>query len=88
MTENRQAKGVVLKNGEQITAPVVISNATIWDTYRHLLDPADLPARDRTESLATPTVDSFMHLHLGIRADGLRRCQKFIMWLFTTAMLM
>ncbi|KPQ35088.1 MAG: Phytoene dehydrogenase-related protein [Phormidesmis priestleyi Ana] len=71
MTENRQAKGVVLKNGEQITAPVVISNATIWDTYRHLLDPADLPARDRTESLATPTVDSFMHLHLGIRADGL-----------------
>jgi carotene isomerase len=55
-----------------ITAPIVISNATIWDTYHHLLDSSDLPANYRAQSLATPAVDSFMHLHLGIRAEGLQ----------------
>ena len=71
VTEQGRTKGVRLKNGEQLAAPVVISNATLWDTYRHLLEPADLPAGDRTQALKTPAVDSFMHLHLGIRADGL-----------------
>ncbi|MGC1308228.1 MAG: NAD(P)/FAD-dependent oxidoreductase [Phormidesmis sp.] len=68
---DRQATGVRLKNGDRIIAPVVISNATIWDTYRHLLDPSDLPDSYREPALATPAVDSFMHLHLGIRADGI-----------------
>ncbi|MBE9062147.1 FAD-dependent oxidoreductase [cf. Phormidesmis sp. LEGE 11477] len=91
ITKKGKAKGVVLKNGEQINAPIVISNATRWDTYRHLLDPAGLDpteldstgldstgldstglaASDRQAALSTPAVDSFMHLHLGIRADGL-----------------
>ena len=71
ITEQGAAKGVVLKNGDRITAPTVISNATIWDTYSHLLDPSELPADYRTQSLQTPAVDSFMHLHLGIRAEGL-----------------
>jgi phytoene dehydrogenase-like protein len=52
-------------------APIVISNATIWDTYNRLLNPEDLPDRDRQQAIATPAIDSFMHLHLGIRADGL-----------------
>jgi hypothetical protein len=34
------------------------------------LRPDDLPASERQAALATPSVDSFMHLHLGIRADG------------------
>jgi phytoene dehydrogenase-like protein len=54
-----------------IAAPIVISNATLWDTYTHLLDPSDLPSDYRARSLETPAVDSFMHLHLGIRAEGL-----------------
>jgi phytoene dehydrogenase-like protein len=33
--------------------------------------PEDLPQSYRQQSLETPAVDSFMHLHLGIRADGL-----------------
>jgi len=36
-----------------------------------MLDPTDLPAQYREASLETPTTGSFMHLHLGIRADGL-----------------
>ena len=69
--ENGRAQGVVLKGGETIRARTVISNATVWDTYQHLLNPEDLPAAYRKEALETPAVDSFMHLHLGIRAEGL-----------------
>ncbi|MEM6448687.1 MAG: NAD(P)/FAD-dependent oxidoreductase [Cyanobacteria bacterium P01_D01_bin.105] len=71
LIEQGVAKGVVLKSGEKILAHTVISNATIWDTYARLLDPADIPADARAKALETPSVDSFMHLHLGIRADGL-----------------
>ncbi|HEY9600072.1 MAG TPA: NAD(P)/FAD-dependent oxidoreductase [Allocoleopsis sp.] len=63
--------GVRLQNGEILNAPVVISNATIWDTYTKLLRPEDLPQPYRKSALETPVVESFMHLHLGIRADGL-----------------
>jgi len=54
-----------------LPAAIVISNATLWDTCTHLLKPEDLPSQFRQTALQTPAVDSFMHLHLGIRADGL-----------------
>lgn len=66
-----RATGVRLRQGETLQAPVIISNATVWDTYTQLLQPQDLPDSFRQTALATPTVDSFMHLHLGIRAEGL-----------------
>ena len=69
--EGGKATGVVLKNGERLSAPVVVSNATMWDTYSHLLSGDDLPTDYRDEALSTAAVDSFMHLHLGIRSDGL-----------------
>ncbi|MBT9312185.1 phytoene desaturase family protein [Leptothoe kymatousa] len=65
------AKGVRLKNGERIQAAKVISNATLWDTCNHLLRAEDLPASYGQQALKTPAVDSFMHLHLGIRSEGL-----------------
>jgi len=71
LVESGQAVGVKLQNGEILHAPIVISNATIWDTYNHLLRPEDLPASYRQVALETPAVDSFMHLHLGIRGTGL-----------------
>lgn len=71
MVEQGRAVGVRLRNGELLTAPVIISNATLWDTYTKLLQPDDLPAAYRARSLSTPAIDSFMHLHLGIRAAGL-----------------
>lgn len=71
LVEAGEARGVRLKNGETIQSRKVISNATVWDTYQHLLDPTDLPTTYRTKALETPVVDSFMHLHLGIRAEGL-----------------
>jgi carotene isomerase len=67
----RKVVGVQLTNGEILNAPIVISNASIWDTYTKLLHPDDLPASYRKAALDTPIVDSFMHLHLGIRGEGL-----------------
>ncbi len=71
LVEAGKAVGVRLRNGEIMRAAIVISNATVWDTYSHLLKPDDLPASYRQTALETPAVDSFMHLHLGIRSDGL-----------------
>ncbi len=69
--QDRQVTGVQLRNGTELTAPVVISNATLWDTYTQLLAPEDIPADFRATALETPAIHSFMHLHLGIRAAGL-----------------
>ncbi|WP_017324122.1 NAD(P)/FAD-dependent oxidoreductase [Synechococcus sp. PCC 7336] len=69
--EGGRAVGVRLQSGEAIEADAVISNATVWDTYATLIDPKHLPERDRQAALETPAVHSFMHLHLGIRAEGL-----------------
>ncbi|MGJ3247012.1 MAG: phytoene desaturase family protein [Elainellaceae cyanobacterium] len=69
--EEGRAVGIQLRNGETFHAPVIISNATIWDTYSSLVKPEDLPSSFRHDALKTPAVESFMHLHLGIRAEGL-----------------
>lgn len=71
LVESGKVTGVRLRRGEILNAPIVISNASIWDTYGKLLQPQDLPASYRQSALATPAVDSFMHLHLGIKAEGL-----------------
>lgn len=71
LLENGRVTGVRLRQGEVLKAAIVISNASLWDTCTHLLSPQDLPAQYRQSALATPAVDSFMHLHLGIRAEGL-----------------
>ncbi|MDA0268931.1 MAG: NAD(P)/FAD-dependent oxidoreductase [Cyanobacteria bacterium] len=71
LLKNRQVTGVQLRNGQTLAAPVVISNASLWDTYTQLLAPGDLPPDFRTAALGTPAIHSFMHLHLGIRAADL-----------------
>ncbi|MGH1395535.1 MAG: phytoene desaturase family protein [Trichormus sp.] len=71
LVESGKVTGVRLRNGEVLPAAIVISNATLWDTYNNLLRPEDLPTAYRESALKTPAVESFMHLHLGIRADGL-----------------
>lgn len=71
LVESGHVIGIQLRMGEIVRAPIVISNATVWDTYTQLLSPQDLPAAYRQNALSTPVVESFMHLHLGIRAEGL-----------------
>ncbi len=71
IVESGNITGIKLRKGDIVEAPIVISNATLWDTYNHLLEPEYLPKSYRQEQLKTPAVDSFMHLHLGIKAEGL-----------------
>ncbi|MBW4525642.1 MAG: NAD(P)/FAD-dependent oxidoreductase [Phormidium tanganyikae FI6-MK23] len=71
LVESGKVRGIRSRNGEEISASIVISNASIWDTYSQLLEPSDLPSSYRQKSLKTPAINSFMHLHLGIRAEGL-----------------
>ncbi len=71
LIEAGRVTGVRLRKGTIIRAPIVISNATIWDTYTHLVAPEELPESYRRQALETPALNSFMHLHLGIKADGL-----------------
>jgi phytoene dehydrogenase-like protein len=61
-----------LRNGKEIRAKkAVISNASVWDTLK-LLPEASIPKQYRQRQQATPECDSFMHLHLGIDAQGIR----------------
>ena len=73
LVESGRVSGIRLRRGEILTAPVVISNATLWDTYTQLLRAEDLPTSYRHKALLTPAVDSFMHLHLGIQSQGLEQ---------------
>ena len=69
--QQNQVTGVTLRNGEELRAPVVIANATLWDTYTKLIEPEQLPRSCQQQVQQTQPIHSFMHLHLGIRAAGL-----------------
>jgi len=61
-----------MRNGKEIRAnKAVVSNASVWDTLK-LIPEGAVPKRYVQQQQATPECDSFMHLHLGIDATGLR----------------
>lgn len=73
LVEGKRAVGVRLRGGKQIGArQAVVSNASVWDTLKLLPDEA-VPKSFRNSGQATPECDSFMHLHLGIDAEGLEK---------------
>ena len=65
------AVGVKLRGGSEVRAPIVLSNASVWDTYSKLLPPGAVSQKEKEDAMGTPHSESFMHLHLGIKADGL-----------------
>lgn len=72
LVENNRAVGVRLRGGREITATkAVISNASVWDTLK-LLPENSVSKSYRERRQTTPECDSFMHLHLGIDAAGMR----------------
>jgi phytoene dehydrogenase-like protein len=71
LVEGNRAVGVRLRGGKEMRSRrAVVSNASVWDTLK-LLPEAAVPKRFRAKRQATPECDSFMHLHLGIDAQGL-----------------
>ncbi|MFN6562031.1 MAG: phytoene desaturase family protein [Nostoc sp. ChiSLP01] len=72
LVEGNRAVGVRLGDRQEIRArKAVISNASVWDTLKLLPENA-VSKHFRAQRQATPECDSFMHLHLGINADGLQ----------------
>ncbi|RYR76003.1 hypothetical protein Ahy_A01g000595 [Arachis hypogaea] len=72
VVENGRAIGVKLRSGQFIRAKkAVVSNASMWDTLRLL--PKDVIPKSYSDKIkTTPQCESFMHLHLGIDAEGIR----------------
>ncbi|MBE9128037.1 MULTISPECIES: phytoene desaturase family protein [unclassified Coleofasciculus] len=71
LVEGNRAVGVRLRGGKEMRArQAVVSNASVWDTLK-LLPEGSVPQQFRAKRQATPICDSFMHLHLGIDAQGL-----------------
>jgi len=71
LVEGNKAVGVGLRGGQEIRARrAVVSNASIWDTLK-LLPEGAVSQKFRSQRQGTPECDSFMHLHLGINAQGL-----------------
>jgi carotene isomerase len=71
LVEQGRAVGVQLKNGKTLRAKrAVVSNVSMWDLLK-LLPAESVPQSFRQKRQTTPQCDSFMHLHLGIDAEGL-----------------
>ncbi|KAL9677008.1 hypothetical protein QQ045_005232 [Rhodiola kirilowii] len=70
--ENGRATGVNLRSGQFIRAKkAVVSNASMWDTL-NLLPKEVVPDSYKRGIESTPRCESFMHLHLGFDAEGIR----------------
>ncbi|CAO2830527.1 unnamed protein product [Amaranthus hypochondriacus] len=72
VVENGRAVGVRLRSGQFIRAKkAVVSNASMWDTM-DMLPAESVPKAFQDRIKSTPQCESFMHLHLGFDAEGLR----------------
>ncbi len=76
--KNKQAIGVKLKNGEEIFADKIVSNADIWSTVELL--PNEVVKSWATHKNKTPKCKSFLHIHLGFNADGLKNIPLHSIW--------
>ncbi len=65
------AIAVKLANGEVLTAKRVISNATRWDTFEHLLKDEPMPASEQRWQQRYQRSPSFLSLHLGVKAGAI-----------------
>lgn len=66
LTKNGRATGVVLEDGTEIAASVVVSNLHPKTTYLSLLDPADVPAEILRSMEHFITRSGTVKIHLGL----------------------
>jgi prolycopene isomerase len=67
---DRRVRGVTLDTGQEVRAPVVISNADARDTFQALLDPAEVPTGYLTKLRRLEPSMSVMALYLGTDLDA------------------
>jgi len=71
LTENGRSVGVELASGETFYAKRIVSNATRWDTFEHLLPAESMPAAEQRWQRRYRKSPSFLSVHLGVRAEAL-----------------
>jgi prolycopene isomerase len=69
LLERGKAVGVELATGERYWAARVVSNATRWDTFNHLLPRHPLPRPEQRWRQRYQQSPSFLSVHLGVRAE-------------------
>lgn len=61
LVDSGNVVGVRLRRGKIIKAPIVIANATIWDTYGKLLQPALYRAAGDSKFTNSSSVGNYWH---------------------------
>ena len=69
--ENGRAVGVELASGKVYRAKRIVSNATRWDTFEHLLPTDKMPIAEKKWQQRYQKSPSFLSLHLGVKAEAL-----------------
>lgn len=67
--ERGKAVGVKLATGETYRARRIVSNATRWDTFEHLVPTDHKPAAEQRWQRRYRKSPSFLSLHLGVNAE-------------------
>ncbi|KAA8497842.1 Prolycopene isomerase, chloroplastic [Porphyridium purpureum] len=67
--DNGKAAGVLLADGTELRAPVIVSNATRWNTFGSLIKPEQVPASEQKWRERYEKSPSFLSLHLGVDAS-------------------
>jgi phytoene dehydrogenase-like protein len=67
LVEGRQAGGVILESGEEVTAPVIVSNADPRTTFQQLVDPRYLDASFVRHLRCIKYRGSAVRIHLALR---------------------
>ncbi|MBD2120033.1 carotenoid isomerase [Trichocoleus sp. FACHB-262] len=71
LMENGRAVGVELASGKVYRAKRIVSNATRWDTFEHLLPTDKMPIAEKKWQQRYQKSPSFLSLHLGVKAEAL-----------------
>ena len=71
LMDGNRAIGVRLASGETYRAKRVVSNATRWDTFEHLLPSEQRPASETKWQNRYQKSPSFFSLHMGVKAEVL-----------------
>ena len=78
IVKKNRAIGIELKSGEKIFSNHIVSNADIWNTLE--LIPKEVAYKWRSERAQTPKCNSFLHIHLGFKAEGLKNIPLHSIW--------
>ncbi len=78
IVKRNKAIGIELESGETILANHIVSNADIWNTVD--LIPTGVVKKWKKQKATTPMCKSFLHIHLGFNAEGLKNIPLHSIW--------